>query len=226
MTEVLSSVAKIYIQGPLKKNETDFYTLLPTMLSLGFTQSDIVYSPYIEPSLLSCESMFNVYDPFLQRGAIPPFTSKAAHLHPKEVVQMLNFASILQNANALPNPASSAILIFDSKTVARRDFIPRLKDMFEKEAYSSWECLSLAHSPTSFPNSDETDKSFFSDSCLLEQEPMTPITSGALALRLSYVNKLVKTILPFRDPLDFELIFQTLLHKTKPYYIYPPLFYC
>jgi hypothetical protein len=49
------------------------------------------------------------------------------------------------------------------------------------------------------------------------------VNSGALLLRLSFIRKIVKTILPFRDPVDYELIFQTLLHKTKAYYMYPPI---
>jgi hypothetical protein len=222
MTSISSSIAKIYIQGPLKRNEDEFYTLLPTILSTGTGIDDIICNPFLEKSHLNCQTIFNVYDPFLTRGPIPPFTSNAPHLNLNEVSQTLSFASILQNAAQLPNPDNSAIIILDSKAVVRRDILERLKGIFENEASSNWECLSLAYTPKSLPE----DASYFADAQIFEQEPMTPITSGAVAIRLSLVKKMVKTILPFRDPLDYELIFQTLLHKSPAKYVFPPIFDC
>ena len=202
----------------MKRGE-DLYSLLPMILSAGIGKDHIITSPSIHTGDLTCKAIFNVYDPFLNRGQIPPFTSNAAHLPLKDIADTLSFTSILQNAAKLPDPDSSVILILDSKAITRRDFVTRLKVVLEKD---SWECLSLAHTPATLPE----DGSWFADSQLFEQEPMTPITSGALALRLSFVKKLVKTILPFREPLDYELMFQALLHKTQAQYVFPPIFDC
>jgi len=137
---------------------------------------------------------------------------------------MFTFATIIQAAAALDAPDTSAVIILDSRAIARRDFFPRLKELVEKESCTEWECLSLGHAPKALP--EAADASYFSDPQLFQQEPMTPITAGAVAMRLSFVRKLVKTILPFRDPLEFELLFQTLLHKAGPHYVYPPIFDC
>jgi len=137
---------------------------------------------------------------------------------------MFTFATIVQAAAALDAPDTSAIVILNSQAIARRDFFPRLKDLVEKESCTEWECLSLGYAPTVMTGA--ADASYFSDPQLFQHDPMTPITVGAVAMRLSFVRKLVKTILPFRDPLEFELLFQTLLHKAGPHYIYPPIFDC
>jgi hypothetical protein len=224
MTAVSDQIVKVYVQGPIKRSEEEYYTLLPTLLSAGFQQPDIVCSPLVDTSLLKCENVFNIYDPFLQRGPIPPFSPDAAHLPLSKIAQMFTFATIAQAAAALDAPDTSAIIILDSRAVARRDFFARVKDLVEKESCTEWECLSLAHTPKALP--EAADASYFSDPQLFQQDPMTPITVGAVAMRLSFVRKLVKTIIPFRDPLEYELLFQTLLHKAGPHYIYPPVFDC
>lgn len=214
-------VGKVYIQGSIKRSDTEFHTLLPTLLSLGFDKDTIVCNPLLDKDKIPCDSIFNVYDPFLQRGPIPPFTPNAPHLPIDEVVKMLNFASSVQNAAALPLPDSTPILVLDAAIIARHDFLARLKEFLESSKTTDWECVSLAHTPSKVP--PEADASYFSSPQIYEQEPMSVVNSGALLLRVSFARKLTKTLLPFRDPVDYELIFQTLLHKTKAYYMYPPI---
>lgn len=209
----MEGIAKIYIQGGLKRTESEFYTLLPSLLSTGFQKEDIVCMPSVRADDLKAASIFNIYDPFLPRGQIPPFTSEAAHLPLSEIARVCSMMTVLQSAAALEAPDDSIVLILDARAIVRRDFLQRLKDVAAKE----WTCLSLGH----FVEGD----SCFSDTEIREHTPMAPITSGALALRLSYVRKIVKTLLPFREPLDYELIFQTLIHKVTPQYVSPPIFY-
>lgn len=212
----MSGIAKIYIQGELKRSETEFYTLLPAFLSAGYKKDDIVCVPFIRADELSSESIFNIYDPFLPRGKLPLLDSKATHLPLNDIIHMCSFVTILQNAASLDFPDDSMVLIMDARTVPRRDFNDRLKGLMGL----SWDCLSLAHGPAVLAE----DASYFADSEILEHDPTTPITSRAVALRLSYVKKIVRTILPFREPMDYELVFQTLIHKTTPQYVFPPLF--
>jgi hypothetical protein len=212
----MSGIAKIYIQGELKHTESEFYTLLPAFLSAGYKKDDIVCVPFMNTGELSCDSIFNIYDPFLPRGKLPLLDSKATHLPLKDIIHMCSFVTILQNASTLDFPDESMILIMDARAVPRRDFHDRLKGLLGL----SWDCLSLAYDPPVLAE----DASYFADSEILEHEPASAMTSRAVALRLSYVKKIVKTILPFREPMDYELVFQTLLHKTRPQYVFPPLF--
>ena len=212
----MSGIAKIYIQGDLKRTESEFYTLLPALLSAGFQKDDIVCVPFIRADELQCDSIFNIYDPFLPRGKLPLLDSKGTHLPLNDIVHMCSFVTILQNAATLDLPDESAILILDARAIPRRDFHERLKGVMTKV----WDGLSLAHEPAVVAE----DASYFSEPDILEHEPTSAMTSRAVALRLSYVKKIVKTIMPFREPLDYELVFQTLIHKTRPEYVFPPLF--
>ncbi len=212
----MSGIAKIYIQGELKHTETEFYTLLPALLSAGYKKDDIVCVPFMRAEELSPDSIFNIYDPFLPRGKLPLLDSKSPHLPLKDIIHMCSFVTILQNAANIDLPDESMILVLNARAVPRRDFHDRLKGLLGL----SWDCLSLAHGPTVVAE----DASYFADSEILEHEPTSAITSRAVALRLSYVKKIVKTILPFREPMDYELVFQTLIHKTKPQYVFPPVF--
>lgn len=212
----MSGIAKIYIQGELKRTESEFYTLLPALLSAGFQKGDIVCVPFMNTEELNSNSIFNIYDPFLPRGKLPLLNPKATHLPLDDIVHMCSFVTILQNAATLDLPDESVILVLDATTIPRRDFNGRLKDIIEME----WDCLSLAHHPSVLTE----DSSYFADSEVCQHEAACGITSRAVAFRLSYVKKIVKTILPFRERLDYELVFQTLIHKTKAQYIFPPIF--
>jgi hypothetical protein len=212
----MSGIAKIYIQGDLKHSETEFYTLLPALLSAGFQKDDMVCIPHIKEGVLSIDSVFNIYDPFLPRGKLPLLDSNGPHLPFSKIIHMCTFVSTLHNAATLDLPDESMILILDARAVPRRDFHGRLKDLVGMP----WDCLSLAYSPPVL----KEDASYFADSEILEHELTSAITSGAIALRLSYVKKIVKTILPFREALDYELMFQTLIHKTKAQFVFPPIF--
>ena len=212
----MSGIAKIYIQGELKRTESEFYTLLPALLTAGFQKDDIVCVPFIHTDELKCDSIFNIYDPFLPRGKLPLLDSKGTHLPLNDIVHMCSFLTILQNAATLDLPGESFILILDARAIPRRDFHERLKGLLTKV----WDGLSLAHHPAAVAE----DTSYFAESEISEHEPVSAMTSRAIALRLSYVKKIVRTIVPFREPLDYELVFQTLLHKTSPQYVFPPLF--
>jgi hypothetical protein len=212
----MSRIAKIYIQGELKRTESEFYTLLPTLLSAGFQKEEIVCVPFMNAEELHSNSIFNIYDPFLPRGKLPLLDSKAMHLPLDDIVHMCSFVTILQNAATLDLPDESVVLVLDATTIPRRDFEGRLKDIMETE----WDCLSLAYHPTVLKD----DASYFADSEICQHEATCGITSRAVALRLSYIKKIVKTILPFREPLDYELVFQTLIHKKKAQYVFPPMF--
>ena len=207
---------QVYIQGELKRTESEFYALLPALLSAGFQKEDIVCVPFMNTEELNSNSIFNIYDPFLPRGKLPLLNPKATHLPLDDIVHMCSFVTILQNAATLDLPDESVILVLDATTIPRRDFNGRLKDIMEME----WDCLSLAHHPSVLTE----DSSYFADSEVCQHEVACRITSRAVAFRLSYVKKIVKTILPFRERLDYELVFQTLIHKTKAQYIFPPIF--
>lgn len=212
----MSGIAKLYIQGDLKRSEDEFYTLLPALLSAGFQKEEIICIPHVKKEELTVDSIFNIYDPFLSRGKLPLLDTKGPHLPLTEVIHICNFVSALHNAATLDLPDESMILILNARAIPRRDFHGRLKDLIGMP----WDCLSLAYSPPVL----KEDASYFADSEILDHEPTSAVTSGAIALRLSYIKKIVKTILPFREPLDYELVFQTLIHKTQAQYVFPPVF--
>jgi hypothetical protein len=212
----MSGIAKIYIQGELKRTDAEFYILLPALISAGYKKDDIVCVPFMSTSELNCESVFNIYDPFLPRGKLPLLDYKGPHLPLNDIVHVCSFVTILQNAAALDLPDETVILVLDARAIPRRDFDKLLKDLVGLP----WECLSLAHHPQNLAE----DASYFSESEIREHELTTPVTSRAVALRLSYVKKLVKTIMPFRESLDYELVFQTIIHKAKAQYVFPPIF--
>jgi hypothetical protein len=212
----MSGIAKIYIQGDLKRGESEFYTLLPALLSAGFQKDDVICVPFMRHDELKSSSIFNIYDPFLPRGKLPLLNCKGTHLPLDDLIQICSFTTILQSAAELDLRDDAIIIVLDAKTIPRRDFHGRLKNLVGM----TWDCISLAY----YPNILKEDASYFADSEICEHDPTSPMSSRAIALRLSYVKKIVKTILPFREPLCHELIFQTLIHNTRAHYVFPPIF--
>jgi len=187
-----------YIICNLKKEHDRFLKIFSQVLSRGIEKESVqVIAPTWEDEL-SSETIFNVYDPYLYRGHIPPFKSGTASL--KEISLVLNYVAVFQHAAAADLDDSAIILVLESGTTLHRQFLPNLQKILEETA---WDCVRLIR------EEDEGTANSF--------------PTGAILFRMGFVRKMLKTILPFRESIDAELRFQVMLHKAKVVMASPPL---
>lgn len=164
-------------------------------------------------------SIFKVYDPYLNRGKIPPFSFKSACLSKGEISLMLNFYSAVRHA--IDNKVDTA-LVFESDSYLRRDFVLRLNKILTDLSGTDWDYVSLGEGVGTRPL--EAESTYYG-----EQKVYNPPhqwvfrCTDSMLFNGKFLRKLATTFLPFRECLDWELNFQVALHQGKALWADPPI---
>lgn len=167
---------------------------------------------------LNSELIFQVYDPFSRVG-LPIFTWKARCLSKGEISLVLNFFSA---AKLSCEQGWNTVLMFESDSWLREDFVPRLHDLFQDLATKDWDYVSLGEGVRTRPPNCEP--SLYSKTKAYEPPHQFVFRcTDSMLFKVSYLQKILTTLLPFRECLDWELNIQTMSHKGKAFWADPPL---
>lgn len=169
-------------------------------------------------STIPLHDCFTVYDPWQIRNGWPSFTWKNRCLIKGEISLVLNFYSAMKDAVANNH---KTVLILESDVILRPDFNSRLEKVFEEANKQEWDYISLSDGIGSHaegytgPYMDQTV-------CKPPHEFVFRCTDSMI-FRTEIFSKIIGTILPFRDCLDWEMNFQFLVHKGKALWAEPHL---
>ena len=144
------------------------------------------------------DKIFNVYDPYLDRGTIPRLSLQNLAL--EEIFLVMKYYSAFSHANEALTEDMSAVLIMESDVILHKEFLRNAEKILEDE---TWDCVRLIQPET--------------------EQSLPP--SGALLFRMKFIKKIVKTFLPFRESIDSELYFQSVLHRASVLICSPSLAY-
>lgn len=184
------SSLKTYIICDHENEETVLQALLR-----GIEKDDIIR---VFPSPCDTSKIFNMYDPYLDRGVIPLFSSNILTL--EEISMVMRYYTIFQQVAESSADDLSPILVLEPNVILHRDFLPNVRKIMEDEV---WDCVRLMCS---------------------ENNRSIPCT-GAILFRTKFIRNAVKTFLPFRESIDSELYFQTVLHKANVLVCNPSIAY-
>lgn len=204
-----------------EKESKRYQRLIPHLLMRGIPQTALKVCAPTWGDTLDNSTIFKVYDPFLVRGNLPAFTFKAQRLTKGEISLILNFFACIQNA-ATDLSGDEAIIVLESDVFLRRDFVPCLNDLFADISGQEWDYISLSEGVGTRP--PECDKSYYA-----KTKGYTPPHQwvfrccDSMILHRRFVEKLAKTLIPFKECLDWEMNFQLMLHGGKAIWADPPL---
>ena len=172
-------------------------------------------------SEISSELYFKVYDPFNKRLNLKQsLCFKSAALLKGEISLVLNFLIAIQNA---VKEDSQWILIFESDVYLRDDFLERLKKILESEDAQKADYISLGEGVGTRPSGQDC-LSYFSETKLYKPPHIFPFRcTDSMLLKRSFLEKLLLTLIPFRECLDWELNVQLLAHNGVAMWADPPL---
>lgn len=192
--------------------------LIPHFLSRGVPADRILCCAPTWGSELKSDFIFQLYDPYCRQG-VPVFTWKARCLSKGEISLVLNFFAAAKMAC---DQGWNEVLIFESDTWLRDDFVPRLQDLLKDLATKEWEYVSLGEGVRTRPPNCEP--SFYGKTKAYEPPHQFVFRcTDSMLFKVSYLRKIVSTLFPFRECLDWELNIQTLAHKGKTWWADPPL---
>jgi len=213
-----NEIEKVFLLVHEQKEKDRYERLLPHFLSCGIPQDKLVCVAPTWGTDLTSEDIFQVYDPYGRQG-IPVFTFKARCLSKGEISLVLNFAVAARMA---VDQKYKQVLIFESDTWLRQDFVQRLRDLLDDLKDKEWDYVSLGEGARTRP--EKCDPSMFAKTKVYAPPHQVVFRcTESMMFKVSYLERILTTLFPFRECLDWELNIQTMAHKGKTWWADPPL---
>lgn len=216
-----AEIDKVFLLVHTVHEKERYDRLIPHFIKCGIPADRLLCCAPTWGSELTSDFIFQVYDPYGREG-MPVFTWKSRCLSRGEISLVLNFyaaAKIAVDSNY------NKVLIFESDSWLREDFLPRLKELLEDlstKGDNSWDYVSLGEGVRTRP--PNCDPSFYaSTKAYIPPHQFVFRCTDSMLFQVSFLRKIVSTLLPFRECLDWELNVQTMVHKGKAFWADPPL---
>lgn len=180
-------------------NSAQYTFLMPTYGTDAFFQSADVWK---------------FYNPW-KRNKLFNFNSR--NLKPGELSLIFNFVLTAQKAI---QEGHSVVMILESDVLFCENFLDRLGHVMQN-APSQWDFLSLSASADLRPNRHGAlpDCVWF--------PPVNPYfhtrCTDSMIFRVSMLDKILQTILPCAEVLDWELNYHLTMHRSKSWWLDPPI---
>ena len=213
-----SQIDKVFLLVHQQKEKERYERLLPHCVSRGIPVDKLLCVAPTWGSDLSSQDIFQVYDPYSRQG-VPVFTFKARCLSKGEISLVLNFAAAAQVAVA---NKWNQVLIFESDSWLREDFVQCLCDLLENLKDKEWDYVSLGEGARTRP--EKCDPSMYAKTkAYAPPHQFVFRCTDSMLFKVSYLHRILTTLFPFRECLDWELNLQTMAHKGKTWWADPPL---
>lgn len=213
----MENIDKIYVLVHPEYEKERFTRLVQHFNDVGLPSEKIVYGAATWGSELTSSLIFSVWDPFLRAG-VPNLTWKSRCLSKGEISLVLNFFAAISDA---VKQNYTNVLIFESDVYLRKDFTARMKDVWS-DLSGDWDYVSLGEGIGTRPQG--VLASYWAKTrCYTPPHQFVFRCTDSMLFRVEFLRKVLTTILPFRECLDWELNYQMVFHKGKPYWADPPL---
>lgn len=213
-----SQVDKVFLLVHAIHEKERYERLLPHFTKCGIPLERILCIAPTWGSELTSDHIFQVYDPYCREG-VPVFTWKARCLSKGEISLVLNFYTA---ARIAVEKNMKTVLIFESDTWLRDDFVPRLNDLLQDLSNKEWDYVSLGEGVRTRPPGCELSL-YAKTKAYVPPHQFVFRCTDSMLFKVSYLQKIVSTLIPFRECLDWELNIQTMAHKGKTWWADPPL---
>jgi hypothetical protein len=213
----MENIDKIYVLVHPEYEKERFTRLQHHIASVGLPKEKVAYGAATWGSELSASTVFTVWDPFLRPG-VPNLTWKSRCLSKGEISLVMNFFAAISDA---VKHDYKTIIILESDVYLRNDFVPRMNDLW-KDLSGAWDFVSLGEGIGTRPN--EVPASYWATTrCYSPPHEFVFRCTDSMLFRVEFLRKVVQTLLPFRECLDWELNYQIALHRGKAFWADPPL---
>jgi hypothetical protein len=213
---VLEHVDQIFLLANPRREPDRTARLLPHLLERGIPREKITISGPTWGDELTSEEIFQYYDPFCRKG-MPIFTFKARCLSRGEISLVLNF---IWGAQEAVRRGYKTVVFLESDVFLREDFVSRLDKLVAEN--SAWDYVSLGEGVRTRP--PNCDVSQFGPTKLYEPpHQFVYRCTDSMLFHVSYLERILQTMRPFRECLDWELNIQNMHHQGVSLWADPPL---
>ena len=217
----IDTIPGVYVLCNPDKEQTRFRRIVPHMIMRGIPKDSLRFISPTWSDNLDNSSIFKIYDPYLNRGGIPPFSFKSACLSKGEISLNINFYSAVRHA-VDNNREDQLMVIFESDSYLRRDFVPRMNQILADLSGTEWDYVSLGEGVGTRPPG--SNPSYYSEQKIYPAPHAWAFRcTDSMMFHPKFLKQLASTLLPFRECLDWELNFQLALHQAKAIWVDPPV---
>lgn len=169
---------------------------------------------------LSVDTCYRVYNPWQNRKPAEKERSfNSYNLKAGEISLVLNWADAAQRA---VNAGHRVVMILESDVIFHDDFLPQLatsmKELSDKQV--EWDFLSLSAGANLRPRRDPGETSY---EWFLVTNYYHTRTTDAMIFKVSMLEKILGTLFPFAEVLDWELNYQLELNASRSLWLDPPI---
>ena len=178
------------------------------------TQYTICMDCYGTDPFFQTRAVSRVYDPWRRR----PMNFNSRNLKPAEISLVLNFAGVARRAVTARH---KVVLIFESDVLFAADFFGKL-DAALQVLPPRWDFLSLSASAGIVPTAAVP-----TDPGHVWYPPNHPNMhtrcTDSMIIRVEMLERILTTLFPCVDPLDWELNYQLSIHGATTLWLHPPV---
>jgi hypothetical protein len=211
----------IYVMCNPEYEPVRYQFLVGHFARVGIPEEKIHWVKSIWGSALTSEKVFSVYDPFRPRfGMKTNLSLQSVALSRGEISLILTFREAVRQ---ILEAGHSEAIVFESDIMLRKDFLERLQTMLkEVHGRGQWDYVSIGEGVSGRPPGH--DRSYFAEQKIYEAPGQFVFRCcDSMLFSRAFLEKVWQTLVPFREPLDWEMNVQMLLHKGTSLWADPPL---
>lgn len=220
-------VRAVYVLCHPEHEKARWDRLYPHLLERGIPADRIRICAPTWGSEMTAEQIFGLYDPFLKRGSTPILTFKGFGLTRGEISLGANFCAAV--ADSVHRKDDGFIITLESDVWLRADFVPRLRDLLAdleaqkgEEGKAIWDYVSLGEGVGTRPPG--APASYYAPTRAYKPPHQWVFRcTDSMLFTSGYLQRLSRTMIPFREIIDWEMNFQLMLNKGVARWADPPL---
>jgi hypothetical protein len=196
-----------YLLSWLKENDID-----PTNYTM-------VLDTYGDDPYFQTKAVWDHYDPWSTAYGRKPLNFNTTNLKPTELSLIWNWAGVARRAVLAQH---RVVLILESDVLFCPNFLHAFQTSLvalEAETGGAWDFLSLSASAGLVPANATPGRLWYPPN-----HPQLPTRcTDSMVFRVPLLEKILGSLFPCAEALDWELNFQLTLHKARAFWLHPPV---
>jgi hypothetical protein len=183
------------------------------------TNYTMVLDTYGDDPFFQSKAVWDFYDPWSTAHGRKPLNFNTTNLKPTELSLIWNWASVARRATLAQH---RVVLILESDVLFCPNFLHAFQislAALETETGGAWDFLSLSASAAITPAQVHPGRLWYHPN-----NPTQPTRcTDSMVFRVPLLAKILDTLFPCAEALDWELNFQLTMHNARSYWLHPPV---
>ena len=216
----MDRIPDMYVMCNPEYEQVRYQFLVGHFSRIGIPPEKIHWVKSVWGNQLTSEQVFSTYDPFTSRfGMKINLSLQSVGLSRGEISLILTFREAVRQ---ILEAGHKEAIVFESDIMLRKDFLERLDTVLKGCSEITWDYVSLGEGVSGRPPGHEV--SYFREQRIFPAPGHFVFRCcDSMLFHRNFLEKVWGTLVPFREPLDWEMNVQMMVHGGKSFWADPPL---